>query len=111
MLVQHMKCIQQPELAGEDCGERLRILYQEAHKDVKLRGQFQYALGGSRTSLVLVPTVEVGEQIELVMELVLVAKSQLEKKSKKGTDVRWKYEMRYSTTGCSTWPTCWHLPS
>ena len=34
----------------------------------------------------------VGEQVERLDQLVLVAKSQLEKKSKKGTDVRWKYE-------------------
>ena len=86
MLVQHMKCIQQPELyLGSD--ERYRAIYREAHKDVKCRGLFHTDLGGVAAS-----PEALGEQIDQLDEFVLVAKSQLEKKSKKGTNVRWKYE-------------------
>ena len=35
MLVHHMKCIQQPELAGNDCDERLRIMYRDAHEQAR----------------------------------------------------------------------------
>jgi hypothetical protein len=86
MLVMHMKCIQQPELYdGSD--ERLRIIYRDAHSDVKRRGLFHTDLGGREAS-----PAAVGEQMERLGQLALVAKSQLERKSKKGTEVRWKYE-------------------
>ena len=39
MLVQHMKCIQQPELYGGN-DERLRAIYCDAHEDVKQRWLF-----------------------------------------------------------------------
>ena len=86
MIVYHMKCIQEPELYdGSD--ERLRVIYRDAHEDVRRRGLFHTDLGGCAAS----PTA-VGEQVERLDQLVLVTKNQLERKSKKGTDVRWKYE-------------------
>ena len=77
-----MKRIQQPELAGDDCDARLRAIYRDAHEAVRRHGQFHEALGGCTAS-----PAAVGQQMDRLEELVLVAARQLEKKSKKGTDV------------------------
>ena len=58
--------------------------YRAAHEQLRRHGQFHSALGGAEAD----PS-SWGEQIE---ELELVADRQLKRKSKKGTDVRWKYE-------------------
>jgi DNA polymerase III epsilon subunit-like protein len=87
MLVQDMKCIQQPELyTGND--ERLRTIYRDAHEDVKRRGLFHTDLGGCEAA----PIEALGAQAQRLDDLVLVAQSQLDRKAKKGTEVRWKYE-------------------
>ena len=82
VLVLHMKRVQQPELAGDDCDPRLLAIYRDAHAHVKSRGQFHAALGGC-TAL----PAAVGEQMDRLEALVLVAARQLERKCKKGTDV------------------------
>jgi hypothetical protein len=82
VLVLHMKRVQQPELAGEDCDPRLLAMYRDAHEHVKSRGQFDAALGGCMAS-----PAAVGEQMDRLEALVLVAAGQLERKCKKGTDV------------------------
>ena len=86
MLVQHMKCIQQPALyTGND--ERLWTMYRDAHEDVKRRGLFHTDLGGKAA-----PVEALAAQAQHLDDLVLVAQSQLDRKAKKGTEVRWKYE-------------------
>ena len=82
MLVHHMKRIQQPELAGDDCEERLRAIYRDAHEQVRAHGQFHGALVGCEPE-------DLGGAIEM---LELVAESTLERKYEKGNDTRWKYE-------------------
>lgn len=82
VLVLHMKRVQQPELAGDDCDPRLLAIYRDAHAHVKSRGQFHAALGGCTAS-----PAAAGEQMDRLEALVLVAAGQLERKCKKGTDV------------------------
>ena len=81
-LVLHMKRVQEPELAADNCDPRLLAMYRDAHEDVKSRGHFDARLGGCTAS-----PAAVGEQLDRLEELVLVAAAQLEKKCKKGTDV------------------------
>ena len=81
-LVLHMKRVQQPELAGDNCDPRLLAMYRDAHEDVKSRGHFDAMLGGCTAS-----PAAVGEQLDRLEELALVAAAQLERKCKKGTDV------------------------
>ena len=77
-----MKCIQQPELAGDDCDPRLRAIYCEAHKHVRASGQFHEALGSCEPE-------SLGTAIE-VLELVVA--STLDRKYEKGNDTRWRFE-------------------
>jgi hypothetical protein len=81
-LVHHMQRIQQPELAGDDCDERLRTIYRDAHKHVCTHGQFDKSLGSCKPD-------ELGGAIE-ALELVMA--STLERKYEKGNETRWKYE-------------------
>jgi len=89
-LVHHMKCIQRPELASEDCSEKLRAMYVDAHREVARHGQFQAALGGCDADVHALGE-RIAEVVAIAMEQ-LVANATIDKKSKKGTDVRWKYE-------------------
>lgn len=86
MLVLHMKYIQQPELGEADaaCDQRRCAMYREAHKQLLQCGQFHEALGGQGAQ-----PEAFSEQLH---ELELIDNSKIERKSKKGTDVRWKYE-------------------
>ena len=92
MLVQHMKCIQRPKLASDVCSAKLRAMYRDAHAEVRRHGQFHESLGGSTAT-----PDDLRASIDALSEasdeeLVLVADAMLEQKSKKGTDVRWRYE-------------------
>jgi len=79
-----MKCIQRAACIPADCSPRLRAMYADAHASVALRGQFHAALGGCEA--------DVDALGERIAEEQMVANATIEKKSKKGTDVRWKYE-------------------
>ena len=95
MLVHHMKCIQRPELAGAKDDARRRAIYRDAHEQVRRHGQFHPALGDASPGAVrkhLEQLEQLANEMEDEGELALVDDSTLEKKSKKGTDVRWKYE-------------------
>ena len=81
-LVHHMKCIQDPKLAGEDCDPRLQAIYRDAHDLVRINGQFHTALGSCEPE-------SVGHAIEVYE---LVAASTLDRKYEKGNDTRWKFE-------------------
>ena len=82
MLVHHMKRIQQPELAGEDCDERIQTIYRDAHEQV-------FAHCPSHTKLGDCAPRELEGAID---RLQLVVDSMLERKYEKGNDTRWKYE-------------------
>lgn len=83
-LVRHMEFIQDPSQTPANCTPRLRQIYVDAHEQVKRHGQFHTQLGGVQASV-----ASLGEQLD---ELQHVALSKIRRKSKKGTDIRWKYE-------------------
>ena len=52
LLVHHMKRIQQPELTSDDCDERIRNMYKDAHKELRANGFFDKVIanrGGGGT--------------------------------------------------------------
>mmetsp|Transcript_48501 Transcript_48501/g.134475 ORF Transcript_48501/g.134475 Transcript_48501/m.134475 type:complete len:1928 (+) Transcript_48501:54-5837(+) len=81
-LVLHMKRIQQPELAGDDCDPRYRAMYRAAHEHLRTRGHFHTALDACEPA-----------DLEAAVEsLALVTDATLERKYEKGNDTRWKFE-------------------
>ena len=79
-----MRYIQQPERVPNDCDPRLRQMYADAHEQLRRRGQFHSALTGEADA---VDRFEAASQ-----QLELVDEATLDRKMKKGTDVRWRYE-------------------
>ena len=83
-LVLHMKYIQDPSLIPASCERRRRQMYLDAHEQLKKLGQFQPVLGAQS-----VPVDLLGDRLDALQQVAL---SKIERKSKKGTDIRWKYE-------------------
>ena len=101
MLVHHMLRIQDPSLISEECEPRLRQCYLDAHDKLKQHGQFHEQLGGQESS-----AAQFGERLDSVEELQLVEISKISRKSKKGTDIRWKYELEVACTPPSICSCC-----
>ena len=88
-LTYHMKRIQNPALAENDpnCDQRLVQMYKDVHQQLRANGQFHHTLGGYAAD---VDSLE--ESLEELPELECVDELQIDRHSKKGTDVRWRYE-------------------
>ena len=89
MLVLHMERVQDPSSTPTTCNARLRKIYEDAHEALKKLGQFQEVLGGLTAS-----PATLGVSVD---ELHHVALTKIRRKSKKGTDIRWKYECEVCT--------------
>ena len=89
LLVHHMLCIQDPSRIPDHCDPRLRAMYVAAHALLEKEGYFTSALGGTEVDPSAVEENITSAQTWAAKQF----EKQIMRKSKKGNDIRRKYEL------------------